>query len=111
MDLNKNYSEGTPESIYLQGLQYLKGDRVEENPQKAFSLFMKAAALGYTASYFAVGACYLYGMGTEKDIDEGIRWYTKAAEEAYDVEAQRELGDIFLFGNDEVPIDDKEALK
>ena len=45
----------------------------------AFHLFESAAEQGYAAAIYAVGFYYGKGFGVDRDVNESIRWYRKAA--------------------------------
>ena len=52
---------------------------------------MTAAGQEYAPAQCALGNCYYYGRGVEKDYAEAVKWYRKAAEQGL-AEAQYELG-------------------
>lgn len=55
-------------------------NRNSQNWEAAFSLYKQAAELGYTKAYNALGVCYTYGLGTNKDIELSIVWFKRGAE-------------------------------
>ncbi|WP_051908530.1 tetratricopeptide repeat protein [Candidatus Odyssella acanthamoebae] len=46
---------------------------------------------------FEMGQCYLFGKGVDKDLNQAVEWYRKAAENNY-AAAQYNLGQCYLFG-------------
>ncbi len=46
---------------------------------KAFELFLKSAMEGVTSAMTTAGRCYLDGYGTEKDMEEAVKWLRMAA--------------------------------
>ena len=82
--------------------------RLEQNPEEAFSLFLKAAKHEDEEAQFQVGKCYILGTGTRKDPERGVQWYFRAAGNGH-VEAMRNLGLCFEAGEG-VPKDLKQAL-
>ena len=56
-----------------------------------------------------MGVCYKYGNGVEKNLEETIKWYTKAANQGY-AQAQYYLGKAYDKG-DGVEKNDSEAMK
>ena len=52
---------------------------LQEEYQKAFTLFNEAATLGYADAIYSTAVCYLNGYGVEKDSDEAFLNFRKAA--------------------------------
>lgn len=52
-----------------------------------------------------LGDCYNFGQGTEKDFAQAVLWYGIAADEFKDSISSYRLGQIYLYGNDEIDID------
>ena len=55
------------------------------------------------------GGCYRNGDGVEKNPVEGVKWYSKAAEQGF-ADAQYELGRLYFLG-DAVPHNKTEAIE
>lgn len=53
---------------------------LEYNPDLVVKLLQISAEKGSAESWMALGECYKEGFGVEKDIEEAVRWYQKAAE-------------------------------
>ena len=73
-------------------LHLLKNDSVQ-----CFNWTLKAAEDGDIDAQWLVGSYYISGVGTAKNIDEGLRWRIKVAEQG-DLKAIRALGEIYYEG-------------
>eukprot|EP00960_Hanusia_phi_P057732 763644-Hanusia_phi.AAC.1 len=61
---------------------YQIGYAVDEiNHTKAFRHFELSAKMDFPPAMTCLGTCYLHGYGTEKDEEEAVKWYRKAAKE------------------------------
>ena len=69
----------------------------DEDPQKAFELFKKAAELGNVEAMFATGIRYYRGEGTEQDTTQSFAWCKKAAENGQ-VNAMNWVGEFYRDG-------------
>jgi len=60
---------------------YQIGYAVDEiNHTKAFHHFQMSAMMDLPEAMTCLGTCFLHGYGTDKDVAEAVRWYSKAAE-------------------------------
>ncbi len=76
----------------------------------AFQINQQKANQGGADAQFTLGLLYKRGAGTLQDTKQAVYWYTKAAEQGH-VQAQYELGRLYLFsGDNEVPQDYKQAF-
>lgn len=75
---------------------------------RLFTQQMQNAEKGIPGCMFQVGQFYLHGRGTTKNVEEGLRWCTKAAE-AGDAESARFLAFLYGKGGLGVPIDRDKA--
>ncbi len=82
--------ELSAEEMHDLGIKYLNGDGVRKNQHTAFTWYKKAADKGYTKSIFALGICYLQGIGCTANSSLGRRYLLKAAA-AGDADAQKAL--------------------
>ncbi|MEM7474588.1 MAG: tetratricopeptide repeat protein [Planctomycetota bacterium] len=82
---------------YLTGLSLWTGMGVEENPERAFTYFQKAAAGGIALALQPLGTCFAGGFGVEPDEDKAIACYEKGAKLG-DADCIAELGDCYEFG-------------
>ena len=68
------------------------------NAEMAFQKYMVAASdYGSPEAQFEVARCYQNGTGVEKNEENAVVWYKKAAEQGY-AEAQKKLGDCYNYG-------------
>jgi len=78
-------------------MMYYNGEG-EQNYEKAFELFSKAAYKGDAYAQYRVGLCYDQGEGIVKNYQLAAEWYTKSADQE-NSDAQRNLGRLYHFGN------------
>lgn len=69
-------SKGNADAYYELGLIYQK----ELEHVEAFNCFMKAADKGLAKAMFEVAKAYETGMGTGRNREQAISWYTKCSE-------------------------------
>ena len=60
-------------------LAYYYHEKEEKHPLKAFEWFMVAAKQHHTEAEYYIGLYYQLGKGVQKDLDQAIYWYEKAA--------------------------------
>lgn len=53
----------------------------ENNPDLAVKIIRVSAEKGSAEAWLALGECYNFGIGVEKDINEAVKWYQKAADQ------------------------------
>ena len=78
-------------------------------PEKSYECFVKCAEAGFPPAYNCLGDCHFHGIGTPKNVDEAVKWYTKAASNG-DADASFKLGCIYE-GEMGIPKDDSLAYK
>lgn len=90
---------GNARGKYNVSISYEFGEGVKTNPQKALDWLMKAARDdNYCRAQYRLGARYAEGkLGLQKDQQEAIAWYTKAADQGYPL-AQLQLGYCYKDG-------------
>ena len=71
--------QGDPAAQNDLGNIYLNGDGVTRDPDRACSLFLKAAEKGLALAQFNLGVCYLDGIGVPKNEGQAFLWFLKAA--------------------------------
>lgn len=69
--------------------------------EEVAKLYMQAAELGYAPAQNALGDCYLYGEGVEKNIEKATNWFRLSAEHDYAV-AQYNLAHCYKYHNEEL---------
>lgn len=61
------------------GLCYEKGTGIQQDYNKAFELYQKAANSGHPQAQNNLASCYYFGMGVAKDVPMAKMYYEKAA--------------------------------
>jgi len=89
----KEDSVNKADSCYKDALRLFAANRYEE----AALAFIQAAEAGNADAQGALGYCYYYGQGVNKDYQKAVYWYTKAASQGIDY-AQTGLGLCYLNG-------------
>ena len=108
--LNSSSAEkGDATAQFNLGLNYFKGQGVEQNYTEAAKYFRKAAEQGHASAQLNLGNMYLNGRGVTKDDYEAVKWYRKSAEQGHAM-AQFNLGNMYVDGQG-VWKDDYEAVK
>jgi TPR repeat protein len=88
------FSAGLFADDYDEGMAFL----TEGDHTAAYRTFKRLAKRDHAEAQFQLGMLYLYGKGTEQDIQQGINWLKQAAEDGYSYLAANELGQIYLSG-------------
>lgn len=97
-------TEGSVLSVMDQAQKlYASGDY-----EGSADLIRQAADLGDPAAQCAMGDCYNYGMGVDRDEKKAVEYYLKSANQGY-VPAQAMIGCAYLIGMD-VGIDPETVL-
>lgn len=92
-----NVSHYGDSSAKSTGVRYLLGRGVEQNDQKAFYYFSKAADLGDPFAQNEIAYMYASGKGTTRNYAKSLSWYKKAAGHGL-ASAQYNLGIMYLRG-------------
>ncbi|KGJ92409.1 tetratricopeptide repeat protein [Thalassotalea sp. ND16A] len=71
---------GYPQALYQQGMLHENGFGTEQDYQKAFALYQRAAGRGIAEAQFSLAQMYLVGKGTTKDRKQGFEYTKRAAE-------------------------------
>ncbi|MCL2378515.1 MAG: toll/interleukin-1 receptor domain-containing protein [Defluviitaleaceae bacterium] len=79
------------------GFNYVIGNGVEKNHEKAVYWFLKAAEQGSMIAQYNLGNSYTLGEGVAADSDKAVYWYRKSAEQGY-ADAQNNLGICYGHG-------------
>lgn len=76
--------DNTDKGIAYNNLAYMygSGDYVSADPYKAFEYYEMAAKLGNDIGKFNLGICYLTGLGTEPNIEQGKYWLGQIQEDS-----------------------------
>jgi hypothetical protein len=81
-----------------------------KNYTTAFSLFSTLANKGDARAQAMVGSFYSMGWGIEKNGEEAVKWWSKAAEQG-EVNALNNVANFYKYGKNGVPPDYPEAIK
>lgn len=81
-NLRKRAEENDVQAVFDLAMAYFIGEEVEEDNDKAFSLFCKVIALDpdFTNVYSRIGRCYENGWGTQQNLGKAIEMFTKGAQ-------------------------------
>ena len=76
--------DNTDKGIAYNNLAYMydNGDYVSADPYKAFEYYHMAAEQGNDVGKFNLGICYLTGLGTEPNIEQGKYWLGQIQEDS-----------------------------
>lgn len=75
--------ENDAESLYRMGAMYFFGIDVEQDYQKAFKLYQKAAMQNNAIAQQTLATMYFYGYGTNRDVTLAKQWTIKSCENGY----------------------------
>lgn len=99
----KNFSiaanAGFPPAEYELGVCYRWGEGVPADIQKAIYWMELSANKGYSMAKHNLGLYYENGIGVESNIQKAIQYYTQAAEDEENYQAQFCLGRCYFNGN------------
>jgi hypothetical protein len=79
------------------GLEYLHGDNICRDKQKALELFQRSADQGFAAAQENLGLMYLLGVGVNKDYEKAFRYFQMANDGGY-FYAKYDLGMMYIDG-------------
>lgn len=79
-----------------------------EDEDSAFECYEKGAEYGDVESIYSLGSCYLYGNGTEKNIDKAIELFEDASDKG-NGRAMVHLGELYEEG-EEIDLDEDLAF-
>ena len=79
--IREKADKGDAYSQYLMGYSYYNGiNGAVKDDAQARSWFTRSANNGYGAAAYYMGWFYYYGEGVARNINEALKWYTKAAD-------------------------------
>jgi len=67
--------QGDINAKYALGKEFI----ANEKAAAAFDLFLNAAKQGHVPSQYELGKCYIYGIGTVQNYEQGTVWLSRAA--------------------------------
>lgn len=92
--LERDFKAGNKEAIIENGKDY---GLFKNRPDLAFKHYEKAAELGSTEAKGLLGACYMYGTGTQKDEKQGFKLWKEVADKG-DSLAINDVADCYMKG-------------
>ena len=97
---NQRTATSMAQASYELGCVYYTGidGIVDEDVDKAFELFEKAAKEDHTAALYMVADCLVEGEGTERDVSKAVPLFYKAAERGHRYSRQR-IRELLQHGN------------
>ncbi len=115
---NSSILQENAEAQYYLGNMYLHGKYVKTDYDKAFTLAKASAEQGNDKGLNLVGVIYKNGLGTEKDINMAIEYFTKSTQIstrnntfAGNAKAYTNLGDIYSEGGGGIERDYNKAIE
>ena len=90
-------NENIAEYVVILADMYSFGLGKEQDFNKAFTLYLKAAELGNLEAMCDLGYMYLVGQGVGMDKEKSTYWYKKSADLGY-VHSMRDIGQNYLHG-------------
>ena len=82
-ELRQKAEKGDSVAQTMLGVEYMKGDLVEKDLDKAIEWWKKAAEKGYAEAEYKLGVCYHFGFGIKKSHKLARYWYEKAANQQH----------------------------
>ena len=82
--LQNQATNGNVEASLLLGMRIANGDRIKNDPNKAFLIFEKIANENDPRAQYLLGASYASGLGTNKDEETAVKWFKESALNGYD---------------------------
>ena len=79
-DLVQGVLTGNAEAQYKMARMHLTGVGADATDSEAFRLSKLSAEQGYERAYLLLARCYRFGWGTQKSIDDALKWYEKATQ-------------------------------
>ena len=82
-ELRQKAEKGDSVAQTMLGVEYMKGDQVEKDLDKAIEWWKKAAEKDYAEAEYKLGVCYHFGFGIKKSHKQARYWYEKAANQQH----------------------------
>lgn len=104
--LNKSLKQNQPQAFFIMGTLYAEGDKIfKRNDKKAFEFYLQAANLGHGKAQNNVATWYFNGRFINKDSEEAVRWFLRAANENNIPESMYALSQIYGKGTKDISQD------
>lgn len=88
---------GNAVAQYNLGVELYRGERLEQNLEKAAALWRMAVASGNVPAHNSLGYLVFFGRGVQRDPEEGLRLWRFAAERGH-AESQFHLASVYMTG-------------
>ena len=76
----KSARQDNPRALLDMAYRFLKADGVPKNEKQSFAYAEKASMMGFIPSYGLMGYLFFHGIGTQIDINIGMDWWKKGAD-------------------------------
>lgn len=80
-----SYYQRAAEMNNAWGQYYLAKEITNDNSEKAATLYRQAAEQGHVSAQYEYGNCLEYGSGVKQNKNLANYWYSRAAEQGYDL--------------------------
>lgn len=110
LELKQKADAGDAQAQFNLGELYSRGSGVECSDTMAFTCYKLAADQGHAKAQYSVSMGYNGGLGTNKSFEEGFKYLKLSADQGY-TNAQKDLGKIYLHGENNVGQNHIEAFK
>ncbi len=88
---------GDAAAQYNLGVELYRGERVEQDLEKAAALWQMSVASGNVPAHNSLGYLVFYGRGVPRDPEEGLRLWRFAAERGH-AESQFHIASVYMTG-------------
>lgn len=88
---------GNAVAQYNLGVELYRGERLEQNLEKAAALWRMSVASGNVPAHNSLGYLVFFGRGVKRDPEEGLRLWRFAAERGH-AESQFHLASVYMTG-------------
>ncbi|MDA7916336.1 hypothetical protein N9B94_03790 [Verrucomicrobia bacterium] len=105
----KKADAGDPVAQNSLGSAYQAGKGLNQDPDKAFDWYQKAAEQDLPLAQYNLGFCYYRGTGVKQDFQEALLWIGKAASQGFAI-AQYAIAGFYYRGSGGLPVNYDEAF-
>jgi TPR repeat protein len=98
INVKSEHKDGYVPAQYILGNWYMSGSfDIQQSPEKAFELYLKASEQHHPQSTYLLGKCYQDGVGTISDQEAAVKAYQKASSLG-ESRASYVLGMAYVYG-------------
>lgn len=83
-DLKRRAEEGDSVAQTQLGVEYIRGENVEKDPEMAAQWWKKAAEKGHPEALYKMGICYQFGFGVKRSRTKAKACYSLAAGQGHE---------------------------